>query len=54
MVNELSIFIDTGVFVAARNRSDINHERTVELLRKALKGEYRGTLTLQTTYLTKQ
>jgi len=40
MVNELSIFIDTGVFVAARNRSDINHERAVELLRKALKGEY--------------
>ncbi|MCD6114521.1 MAG: type II toxin-antitoxin system VapC family toxin [Thermoprotei archaeon] len=36
----MSIFIDTGVFVAARNRSDINHERAVELLRKALKGEY--------------
>ncbi len=45
MVNELSIFIDTGVFVAARNRSDINHERAVELLRKALKGEYGGLYT---------
>mgnify|MGYP000445087251 CR=1 FL=1 len=40
MVSDLSIFIDTGVFVAARNRSDINHVRAVKLLKKALKGEY--------------
>jgi len=39
----LAIFIDTGIFVAARNKSDINHERAVSLLRKALRGEY-GTM----------
>ncbi len=36
----MAAFIDTGVFVAARNRSDVNHERAVSLLRRALAGEY--------------
>ena len=36
----MSVFIDTGVFVAARNMRDINHKRAVELLEKAIKGEY--------------
>jgi len=36
----MAVFIDTGIFVAARNRSDLNHRRAVELLRSALKGEY--------------
>jgi len=33
-------FIDTGVLIAARNRSDVNYERAVSLLRRALAGEY--------------
>lgn len=36
----MSVFIDTGVFVAARNMRDINHKRAVKLLEKAIKGEY--------------
>jgi len=36
----MSVFIDTGVFVAARNARDINHKRAVELLEKAIRGEY--------------
>lgn len=36
----MAVFIDTCVFVAARNRSDVNHGRAVELLRAALRGEY--------------
>ena len=36
----MSVFIDTGVFVAARNMRDINHKRAVELLEKAIRGEY--------------
>ncbi|RLE86496.1 MAG: VapC toxin family PIN domain ribonuclease [Thermoprotei archaeon] len=40
MVNQMSAFIDTGVFVAARNKRDINHEKAVNLLREALKGKY--------------
>ena len=36
----MSVFIDTGVFVAARNTRDINHKRAVELLEKAIRGEY--------------
>jgi len=36
----MSAFIDTGVFVAARNKREINHEKAVNLLREALKGKY--------------
>ncbi len=36
----MAVFIDTGIFVAARNRSDVNHERAVYLLKSGLKGEY--------------
>jgi hypothetical protein len=40
---ELAIFIDTGVFVAARNSRDVNHARASELFEQALRGEY-GTI----------
>ncbi|RLI19517.1 VapC toxin family PIN domain ribonuclease [Candidatus Bathyarchaeota archaeon] len=40
MVDQMSAFIDTGVFVAARNKREINHEKAVNLLREALKGKY--------------
>jgi len=36
----LAAFIDTCIFVAARNRRDINHRRAVELLKNALLGKY--------------
>ena len=36
----MAVFIDTGIFVAARNRSDINHTRSKELMRQALTGQY--------------
>jgi predicted nucleic acid-binding protein len=34
------VFIDTGVFVAANNRSDKNHERASELMKQALEGKF--------------
>ena len=34
------MFIDTNIFVAARNKRDVNHRRAVLLLRKALRGGY--------------
>jgi hypothetical protein len=36
----MAIFIDTGVFVAARNKHDRNYARARDLLRSALNGEY--------------
>jgi len=36
----LGVFIDTGIFVAARNSRDINHKKAKSLLRKALLGEW--------------
>jgi len=39
----LAVFIDTGVFVAANNKSDNNHERASELMKEALEGKY-GTI----------
>ena len=38
--SDVGIFIDTGVFVAARNSRDANHARGSELLEEALKGEH--------------
>ena len=39
----MSIFIDTNIFVALRNENDINHEKSKEIMKKALLGEY-GTI----------
>lgn len=39
----MAVFIDTSIFVAARNRRDVNHARAVELLREAFRGRY-GTV----------
>ena len=36
----MGVFIDTGIFVAARNSRDINHKKAKSLLRKALLGEW--------------
>lgn len=36
----MAIFVDTGLFVAARNKHDRNYARARELLQSALKGEY--------------
>jgi len=39
----MTVFIDTGVFVALRNAEDQYHQRSEELMKKALKGDL-GTL----------
>ncbi len=36
----LGVFIDTGVFVALRNKDDKYHKKAKKLMRKALKGEF--------------
>ena len=36
----VAIFIDTGIFIAARNVSDKHHDTAVELLVKAINGEF--------------
>lgn len=38
--NSMTVFIDTGIFVAQRNAEDINHKRSKELLIAALKGSW--------------
>jgi len=39
----MTIFIDTGVFIALRNADDEKHQRSKELMMKALKADY-GTV----------
>ena len=41
----MAIFIDTGIFVALHNADDQNHERSRELVKKALKGNFGGIYT---------
>lgn len=36
----MAAFVDTGVFVALRNADDEHHERSVTLMKRALKGEF--------------
>ncbi|PSN95780.1 hypothetical protein B9Q06_04160 [Candidatus Marsarchaeota G2 archaeon ECH_B_2] len=36
----MAVYIDTGIFVAANNRSDSNHVRAVKLLMNALNGVF--------------
>lgn len=36
----MTIFIDTGIFVALRNADDEQHQRSKELMKKALKANY--------------
>ena len=41
----MAVFLDTGIFVAARNSRDSNHARATELLERALKGEFGAVYT---------
>ena len=41
----MAVFIDTGIFVAARNKRDVNHKRAINPLRAALKGDYGAVYT---------
>ena len=36
----MTIFVDTGIFVALRNAEDINYQRSKELIMTALKGDF--------------
>jgi len=36
----MAVFVDTGVFVAVRNKKDRNHQRAKELMRSALRAEF--------------
>ena len=36
----MAVFIDTGVFVAANNKSDRNHARATQLMMQALEGKF--------------
>jgi predicted nucleic acid-binding protein len=36
----MAVFVDTGIFVAARNRSDNFHEKASSLMEEALRGEF--------------
>jgi hypothetical protein len=36
----MTIFIDTGIFIALRNADDEKHQRSKELMKKALKADY--------------
>ena len=37
---KVAVFLDTGVFVAARNSRDRNHKRATELFGEALRGKF--------------
>ncbi|MBX8633969.1 MAG: type II toxin-antitoxin system VapC family toxin [Thermoplasmata archaeon] len=41
----ISVFIDTGVFVGARNSRDDRHRLSVEVIKKALKGAFGAVYT---------
>jgi predicted nucleic acid-binding protein len=36
----MTIFLDTGIFVAGRNKADTHHAMAVDVLEKALKGTF--------------
>jgi hypothetical protein len=36
----MTVFVDTGIFVALRNAEDINHQKSKELMKSALKGNW--------------
>jgi predicted nucleic acid-binding protein len=36
----MTIFVDTGIFVALRNAEDINYQRSKDLIMTALKGDW--------------
>ena len=41
----MSVFIDTGIFVAARNAADKDHRRGKELMKRAFDGEFGAVYT---------
>jgi hypothetical protein len=41
----LSVFLDTGFFVAFHNSRDVNHERAVEIMEELLKDEHGSIFT---------
>jgi len=39
-VSAVAVFVDTGIFVAVRNKKDRNHRRATELMKRALLAEF--------------
>jgi len=40
MASAMAVFVDTGIFVAVRNKKDRNHQRAKDLMRSALRAEF--------------
>lgn len=40
MVIAVALFIDTGIFVAVRNKKDKNHQKAKDLMKRALQAEF--------------
>jgi len=40
MVSEMSVLIDTGIFIAFHNTKDENHKRANELIREIIEGKH--------------
>jgi predicted nucleic acid-binding protein len=40
MAMTMAVFVDTGIFVAVRNKKDSNHQRAKNLMKRALKAEF--------------
>lgn len=36
----MTVFVDTGIFVALRNAEDINHQKSKEIMQSTLKGDW--------------
>ena len=46
----MAVFIDTGAFMAYRNKKDVYHSAADELVRRALKGEFGSIFTTDYIY----
>jgi len=46
----MAVFIDTGAFMAYRNKKDVYHSSADELVRRALKGEFGSIFTTDYIY----
>jgi predicted nucleic acid-binding protein len=45
MVSEMSVLIDTGIFIAFHNIKDENHKRATEIIREIIEGKHGSAYT---------